>query len=93
MKMLDVINRISVMYRTECDYVYNLEKERMDIYQKICEANATHGKQITVNEYRSLQNKLHRLESEIELKTQHYEGISCVREMLMDMGFDIELDE
>lgn len=92
MKMSEVIDKVSELYRAERDDVYDLDKERTYVYRKICEANRTYGKQITVAEYRSLQNKLHHLESEIELKTQHYEGISCVREMLMDMGFDTEVE-
>lgn len=92
MKMLDVIDKVSEMYRAERDYVSDLEKERVNVYRKLCEAEETYGKHITVAEYQHLKSRFNDLEREIDLKTQHYEGISCVREMLMDMGFDTEVE-
>lgn len=92
MKMLDVIDKVSEIYRAERDYVSALEKERVSVYRLLCEAEETHGENITVARYQHLKNRFCYLEKEIDLKTQHCEGISCVREMLMDMGFDAEVE-
>lgn len=92
MKMLDVIDKVSEMYRAERDYVSALEKERVSVYRLLCEAEETYGENITVARYQHLKNRFCYLEKEIELKTLYCEGISCVREMLMDMGFDAEVE-
>lgn len=92
MTMHEVIDKVSEMYRAERNDVSDLEKERVSVYRKLCEAEETCGEHITVAEYQHLKIRFNALEREIDLKTQHYEGISCVREMLMDMGFDTEVE-
>lgn len=92
MKMSEVIDKVSEMYRAERNAVSDLEKERVNVSRQLCEADETFGENITVADYRSLQNRFSELEREIDMKLQHYEGISCVREMLMDIGFDTEVE-
>lgn len=92
MKMREIIDKVSDLYRSELANVSDLQTEHLHVWQMIQEADKTHGENITVADYRVLQNRIHDIEREIELKTQYYGGISCVREMLMDMVFDAEVE-
>lgn len=91
MKMQELIDKVSVMYRTERDKVYNLKQELSSIELSLMDANKTNFENISHADYQSFVTRSEFLRQEIRLRTQHYEGISCVREMLMDLGFDTEI--
>lgn len=91
MKMKELIDKVSVMYRTERDEVYELRQKLNSIERSLMEAKETKFENISHADYESLTTMSESLRQEIRLKTQHYEGISCVREMLMDLGFDTEI--
>lgn len=93
MKMIEIINKISVVYREECDKANELRKELWDIEKSLIEVEKTYGENITLAEYHRLTSRKEVLIKEIELKKQYCEGISCVREMLMDLGFDTEIND
>lgn len=91
MKMSELIEKVSEVYRDECGKEYDLQTELLDIKQSLAEADETSGEKITLAKYTALTAREKELTREIELKKQYYEGISCVREMLMDLGFDSEI--
>lgn len=88
MKMEELIQKISIFYREERDKVNEMRKELWDIEEKLLKAERTNGKNITLEEYRKLTRRIEELTRKVDLKKQYCEGISCVREMLMDLGFD-----
>lgn len=91
MKIIELIEKISVVYREQRNKVSEMQKELWDIEEKLLRAEQTNGKNITVEEYRKLTRRIEELTREIDFKKQYCEGISCVREMLMDLGFDTEI--
>ena len=91
MKVKEIVDKVSVVYRAERDKEYDLRAELRPILDAIEEAKRTQYEHITVAEYNNLINKKEWLESQIKLKNQYCEGISCVREMLMDLGFYTEV--
>lgn len=91
MKMKELVDKVSVMYRAERGEVYDLRQELNSIERSLMEAEKTDFKNISHADYQAYITKREFLRQEIRLRTQHYEGISCVREMLMDLGFDTEI--
>ena len=91
MKMEELIQKVSEIYREERNKEYDLKRELLDIENSLVEVKRTCGENITLAEYNKLVARKEILEKEIELKKQYHEGISCVREMLMDLGFDTEI--
>lgn len=92
MKMEELVQKISIIYREERDKVSEMRKELWDIEEELLKAERTNGKNITLEEYRELTRKSEELTREVDLKGQYCEGISCVREMLMDLGFDTDIN-
>lgn len=91
MKMKELVDKVSDMYRAERNEVYDLKQELNSIERSLMEAREMDYENISHADYQSFVTKSELLRQEIRLKTQHYEGISCVREMLMDLGFDTEI--
>lgn len=91
MKMRDIIDKVSDLYRNQCGERFDLKKRRIEIHKALNEAYLTKYENITVSEYNSLQTELKHLDKQIDMKDQFCEGISYVRELLMDMGFDTEV--
>lgn len=92
MKIKELVDKVSVMYRAERDKVYDLQQKLNSIEDSIMEAKKTNFENISHADYESLVTKSEWLRHEILLKIQYYEGISCVREMLMDLGFDTKIE-
>lgn len=92
MKMSEIIQGISEIYREKRGEVADLQREKMDVQSQIREAMETKGENITLQQYEYLVKRKKALTMEIALKTQYYEGISCAREYLMDLGFDVEVE-
>lgn len=91
MKIIELVEKISVVYREQCNKVSEIQKELWDIEEKLLRVEQTNGKNITVEEYRKLTRRIEDLTREVELKKQYCEGISCAREMLMDLGFNTDV--
>lgn len=72
--------------------VSNWKQELWSIEDTLVEAEKTKFKNISYADYQGLINRKAVLEERIKLKTQYCEGISCVREMLMDLGFDTKVN-
>ena len=92
MKMKELIDKVSVMYRAERDEVYKLRQELNSIERSLMEAKETDFENISHADYQSFITRSEFLRQEIRLKTQHYEGISCVREILMELGFNTKVE-
>lgn len=91
MKMESLIQKISEMYRKEINKESDLQRELWSVECSLAEAEKTDGENITLAEYNNLLSRKERLTKEIELIQQYQEGISDVREMLMDLGFDTKI--
>lgn len=87
MKVKEIVDKVSVVYREERGKEVDLQAEWRDVSDKLEEAKRAQYKNITVAEYNNLMNKKELLALQIKLQKQYCEGISCVREMLMDLGF------
>ena len=92
MKMRDVIDMVSEVYRDERGKVADLQEELRVINKDIDNAERENWTNVTVAEYKRMLNKQASLREEIQNKTNYYRGISFVREMLMDLGFDVEIE-
>ena len=91
MKMKEIVDKVSDLYRDHLGDRFDLQQRRIEIHKALNEANLTKYKNITVAEYNSLQTELKHLDKKIDMKDQFCEGISCVRELLMDLGFNTEV--
>ena len=91
MKMEELIHKVSVMYRMERKEVCDLRQELNSIESALIEAEKSKFQNISYADCQAFIKRSEFLRQEICLKTQHYDGISCVREMLMDLGFDTEI--
>jgi hypothetical protein len=92
MKMRDVIDMVSEVYRDERGKVADLQDELRVINRDIDNAEKENWANVTIAEYKRMLNKQASLREEIQNKTNYYDGISFVREMLMDLGFDVEIE-
>lgn len=92
MKMHDVIEGISTIYRQKRGDVADLLDERSSIVKELEKASYAKGKHITVAEYNNLMERKKELDMEILKGQSFYEGISLVREYLMDLGFETKVE-
>lgn len=93
MKMIDIIQKVSEVYREEREKISKLQKELTNINNSLEEVKRTNGENITYAEYYKLIERRHIITKTIEPMEQYCEGISCVREMLMDLGFDTDIND
>lgn len=92
MKMRDVIDMVSKIYRDEQGKLFKLNTELLTVDNKIQKANDNEWTRITVADYQKLLNEQSDLRMNIIEKKSYIKGISFVREMLMDLGFDMEIE-
>ena len=92
MKIKEIIDKVSEMYRAERKEIKELDDELRLVCRVLNEANYNKGENITLAEYNNLSQRKIFLEKEIELKAEHCDGISCVREYLMNLRFDTEVE-
>lgn len=92
MKMEELVQKVSELYREqrgiECDMNARLRKVEAELYEAECQG----CNKITVARYNDLKRESEALKHSIKMKDQYCEGISTVREMLMDLGFDTEIE-
>lgn len=92
MKMRNVIDHVSEIYREECIKIKALRKELNNVLCELMNIDYTKGENVSLARYNYLIEQRKHLEREIDLKSQYSDGISCVREYLMDLGFDTEVE-
>ena len=91
--MIDIIDKISELYRTEQGKVVAMSQERLSIEMSLIDAEKTHYENITVAEHQYLTMRKSVLDDQIELKNLYCQGIHDTRELLMDMvsSFNVEI--
>lgn len=90
MELRDIIEKVSEMYRDERGKINDLYDELRDIGKILDQYDI--GDKLLLSEYRRLINRKCDLQDEILRRKAYAEGISDVRELLMDIGFDIEIE-
>jgi hypothetical protein len=93
MKMEELVQKVSELYREHCDIASDMEDRLRNVDAELYAANYKGGMNITVARYNDLKRDYEFLKEAIKMKRQYCEGIYIVREMLMDLGFDTEIKE
>ena len=93
MKMIDIIEKVSELYRAECGKQYDLGRELLSVNMSLAEAEEHHYENMTAAEHMRLTMRRSILEGQIEQKKMYCLGISDTRELLIDMvsDFDVEV--
>ena len=91
MTMKEVIDKVSDIYREERGKLSDLDDALKSVLIVLNDVNKTKGRNITLSDYNILIKRKEKIIEEIQLKRQYCEGISCVRELLMDLGFDTDV--
>lgn len=91
MKIEEVVRKVSELYRGERGKEYDLRTELRQVEKELYDAERNGGETITFARHGELTTKRKLLRDELSKKEQYCEGISCVREMLMDLGFDTDI--
>ena len=91
MKMEELVQKVSEIYREQRGIESEMNARLRKVEAELYEADYEDGKDITVARYKELETDRERLKWAIKMKDQYCEGISCVRELLMDLGFDTEI--
>ena len=91
-KAEEIIEKISKLYRDERNKEGVLFKELQDISFTLEQHKDDGYKNITVVEYENLKKLQRILEQNKKLQEKYCDGISTVRELLMDLGFDTVID-
>ena len=88
MKMLDVIENISELYRNERGIEADLHDRIVSIRRRLSDAEST-GWDMKVSEYYDLKNTLEVLSEELNYQRKYCDGISAAREVLIDLGMNL----
>lgn len=91
MKMEELVQKVSELYREQRGIESNIHNELRKVETELYDADYEGGKNITVARYKELERKRENLKNALKMKDQYCEGISIVRELLMDLGFDTEI--
>lgn len=91
MKLNEIIDKVSELYRSELSNSQILRKEFYKVTSELMEADHAKGENITLAHYQYLKARRIALRSELDLLEKYCQGISAVRELLMDLGFDTEV--
>ena len=92
MKMKEIIDGVSKLYREQLDKERELHKELIKVEKILFEADLTKYENISHAEYNRMTDRLKNIQDEIDMLNKYCDGISCVREYLMDLGFDTEVE-
>ena len=90
MELRDIIEKVSEMYRDENGKINDLYDELRNIGKFLYDDDQLES--LLYSEYRRLINEKCELQDEISKRKAYAEGISDVRELLMNIGFDIEIE-
>ena len=90
MELRDIIEKVSEMYRNERGKTIDLYDELRDIRRLLTQDNI--GDKLLLAEYRQLIDRESDVLDEIHRIEAYAKGISDVRELLMDIGFDVKIE-
>lgn len=90
MELRNIIEKVSEMYRDEHGKINDLYQELRDIGKVLDDDDQLES--LLYSEYRRLINKKCDLQEEIFRRKAYAEGISDVHELLMDIGFNIKIE-
>ena len=90
MKMIDIINEVTALYRKERSKVVKMSNERLSIEQALYEAQKNEYENITAAEYMAMTARKAVLDDLIELKEHYCLGISDAREVLFNMAESLD---
>ena len=90
MELRDIINSVSEFYRNENGKINDLYAELRDIGKVLDDDDQVES--LLYSEYRRLINRKCDLQDEISRRKAFAEGISETRELLMNIGFDIKIE-
>ena len=89
MKMNELIDSVSIIYREEMKKEDDMRNELYSIINTLDDK----GEDVTLAEYNKLIKRKEKLIEDVNLKREYCNGISCVREFLMGLGFDTEVKQ
>lgn len=89
MTINDLVQKVSVEYRKHLKEINLLKQSLYETELKICRVE--NGEDISLKEYNELLSRRNMLQKEIPILEAHTDGMSEVREMLMDLGFETEI--
>ena len=92
MRMHTVIEKVSREYRFRLNELAHLKKEHALTVSLIAEAKRQKGENLTHAEYMRLERDQKFLEQKIFDLEKFCNGFSAAREVLMDLGFDTEVE-
>lgn len=92
MRMHNVIEKVSKAYRLRLNELSHLKKEHALTVRLISEARIQNGENLTHAEYMRLEKDQKLLEQKIFDLEKFCEGFEAAREVLMDLGFDTEVE-
>ena len=92
MRVKEIVEKVSKVYRNEFKQIGILDRKLTEISNVLIEVEKTKGRNITLADYNELIREKEELIREKELRIQYCEGMSCVRELLMDLGFYTDID-
>jgi len=87
-----VIEKVSQAYRSRLNELSHLKKEHTLTVQLISEARIQRGENLTHAEYMQLEKDQKFLEQKIFDLEKFCAGFEAAREVLMDLGFDTEVE-
>lgn len=92
MKMNDIVRAVSAIYRVKRNEIAVTKSRLRTVEEALFNAKRTGFKEITVARHNELLDEKRVLEQMINNMEQYCEGVSCVREYLMNLGFDTEVE-
>ncbi len=94
-RIREIVDKVSELYRDEKKKVSDLSDELNSIYLELSKHEKDGGKNITVAEYEKLKMQKYTLEQNKRSQKKYCDGIFMARELLMDLGFDtvVDMDE
>ena len=93
MKMEEIIDKVSELYREERKRSMRMRAELIDIENRLRRALYDKGRNISLCEYDELIKRKTELEKEYEAAIIFADGIFEAREVLMNLGFDTEVEK
>lgn len=91
MQMREVIEKVSELYRDARGEASEISSELWKVRDRLEDAKRKHFDNITHAEYQSLVAQEDHLTKKLDLQHRYSDGMSAVRELLMDMGFNTEV--
>jgi hypothetical protein len=92
MKLSEIIDKVSELYRTEISLGNTLRDEYNEVCKKLAKADHERGETITLAEYQYLKARKQYLRTELDFIGRYCAGIEVVRELLMDFRFETEVE-